>query len=366
MNGRVVFAGVLVAAAYVKGRIDAAYETGEAASRTAQSDRAVAETAATLAPEWVAPPTAVAAPEWVAPPVPEVPSVEEIRPGWRGTLERVTARPAPAPLAAGHAATARADTPPAAEPSFSEWETPVSVTAPAPAVAPVRVTEPSFSEWETPVSVATPPPAATPPAAEPTFNEWETPVSLTAPASAAAPAVVTEPSFNEWETPVSVTASRAAAPAPAAHEPAVNEFDAPLFVAPSAVRETEPAVSESDAPVPADAAAPEVETWVEETPAPAAEPVARGDFFVSGLASAAGDLAFGRVLFPQRLDAAPEGATVTLVVEASDNLPDGGVAVMTDGGFAPCVEGMTLVAAAAGPGRFVARGHYVVGRPDAQ
>lgn len=95
--------------------------------------------------------------------------------------------------------------------------------------------------------------------------------------------------------------------------------------------------------------------------APAA--LAEGTFIISGLAVNPGDLAFGRVTFPHRLVEAPDVARVVLVVEESENLPAGGVAVMGDGGFAPCREGMTLVVAAHEAGRFVARGHYRVESP---
>lgn len=237
VNGRVLVAGVLVAAAYVKGRIDAATE--EAARRDAGD--ALAETAATLAPERPLAPPYVAP---VAAPVDEAVDaalgVEEIRQGWRAAL------------------------------------------APAPVVD--------------------------------------------------APAGVVEAVEDE-----------------AVEVEALSEYDAPVLRAVSA------------RPAPADAG---IETFEAAEPAPAAA-VIDGDFFVSGMASAAGDLAFGRVLFAHRLEAAPAGADVTLTVEAAENLPDGGVAVMTDGGFAPCVEGMTLVAAASGPGRFVARGRYVVSHPEA-
>ncbi len=85
-----------------------------------------------------------------------------------------------------------------------------------------------------------------------------------------------------------------------------------------------------------------------------------GAFTLSGLAGAGGDLAFGPVVFARRLDEAPDPGSVTLTVDAAENVPDGGVAVMGDGGFAPSAEGMTLVIAANAPGRFVVRGRYVV------
>ncbi len=88
-----------------------------------------------------------------------------------------------------------------------------------------------------------------------------------------------------------------------------------------------------------------------------------GTFTLSGLAGAGGDLAFGAVVFARRLDSAPTAAGVTLTVDAAENVPNGGVAVMADGGFAPSAEGMTLVVAAGGPGRFVVRGRYAVTSP---
>lgn len=96
--------------------------------------------------------------------------------------------------------------------------------------------------------------------------------------------------------------------------------------------------------------------------APPAE-VASGTFAVSGFAVAAGDLAFGRVTFPRRLSHVPAPGAVTLRVEGAENVPESGVAVMSDGSFAPCREGMTLVAAAHAAGRFTVRGTYAVAAP---
>ncbi|MCB0881209.1 MAG: hypothetical protein KDC33_03200 [Thermoleophilia bacterium] len=267
VNGRVLVAGVLVAAAYLKGRIDAA--TQEAERRDASDTLAVAsaETAATLTPQrpYVARPDSAGVEAEST-----EPAVEEIREGWRAALE------------------------PVATPTHTIPDMPLAVWAGGPAAH-----EPGGPADDAP-----------------SLNEYDAPVG--APAAA---------------RPEAVAAS------------VVNEWDAFVAAGPG-IGDIETFGSEPEAA------------------APAAH-VSDGDFFVSGMASAAGDLAFGRVLFAHRLDEAPAGGDVTLIVEASENLPEGGVAVMSDGGFAPCVEGMTLVAAAAGPGRFVARGRFVVRHPEA-
>ena len=135
VNGRVLVAGVLVAAAYVKGRIDAATE--EAARRDAGD--ALAETAATLAPERPLAPPYVAP---VAAPVDEAVDaalgVEEIRQGWRAAL-------APAPVVDAPAVVVEAVEDEAVEvEALSEYDAPVlrAVSArPAPADAGIETFE---------------------------------------------------------------------------------------------------------------------------------------------------------------------------------------------------------------------------------
>lgn len=151
------------------------------------------------------------------------------------------------------------------------------------------------------------------------------------------------------------------------HDPRVDEVD-PGWAAPHRAGATEvqggPAVlpewMTGVAPVEPTATGPAHDLRGVLTADGASVHLAEGTFLISGLAVNGGDLAFGRVTFPHRLAHAPDLAQVVLVVDETENLPTGGVAVMADGGFAPCKEGMTLVVAAREPGRFVARGRYRV------
>lgn len=348
VGGRLVLAAAVMVAAYVKGRLDAAVEdtlksfppapASPVATAHAQMAAAAAETAAART-GWVE----------VAPATGSSNPFEEIAPGWRrDVIPSVSRTPqgdpasaeAPAPTAApvqaavlneyagpiGAPAASRV----VAETVVSEYVGHVSVPAAAHAMPPV-VAEPVLSEYAGHVSVA-PPASVTAVAAEATIGEYSTHVSAPVPPRAVVDAA---PVLNEYTSPLG---GYAAAPhAPVAYPVSEQVAEAPESVAP-----------------------------VAEVTAEAPAPLAEGDFFVSGLAMNPGDLAFGRVMFDQRLGHAPTVGQVTLHVEAAENLPAGGIAVMADGGFAPCQEGMTLVAAAEAQGRFVARGRYSVAHPSTQ
>lgn len=161
---------------------------------------------------------------------------------------------------------------------------------------------------------------------------------------------ITRPDPIDW--PVA-TASREAPPT-----------EAPTFEAP------EP---ESTEPVDVPAA----ETPVEAAPVsvPAEEPagirvrppdmastsaVDEGRFALGGWAAASGHSVVSAVTFRRRL---PQGVTaqqIELTIDASENVPEGGLLVLADPGFAPDREGFTLLLTAAEPGSFSAAGSYRV------
>lgn len=83
-----------------------------------------------------------------------------------------------------------------------------------------------------------------------------------------------------------------------------------------------------------------------------------GRFTLGGWAAAPGHGTLCGITFRGRLPAAPSAERVRLVVEVSDNVPEGGVVVLGDAGFAPDAEGFALMAAAAAPGAFAVAGRY--------
>jgi hypothetical protein len=85
-----------------------------------------------------------------------------------------------------------------------------------------------------------------------------------------------------------------------------------------------------------------------------------GRFSLGGWAVAPGHLAVCGVTFRERLADRVDAGAVRLVVEAGDNVADGGLVVLGDPGFAPDEEGFTLMLAAAAPGVFAAAGRYEV------
>lgn len=83
-----------------------------------------------------------------------------------------------------------------------------------------------------------------------------------------------------------------------------------------------------------------------------------GTFSIGGLAAGSGHTAISAVQFHQRVPVALDAARIALDVTASENVPAGGLMVLSDPGFAPDHEGFTLLLAAAAPGPFSASGTY--------
>jgi hypothetical protein len=93
---------------------------------------------------------------------------------------------------------------------------------------------------------------------------------------------------------------------------------------------------------------------------PRAAPIEAGRFAMRGWAAAAGHAVVSGITFRRRLseDVGPD--QIEIQVDATDNVPEGGLLILRDGGFAPSREGFALMLAAAGPGPFSAAGSYRV------
>jgi hypothetical protein len=89
-------------------------------------------------------------------------------------------------------------------------------------------------------------------------------------------------------------------------------------------------------------------------------PLDEGRFALGGWAASSGHTMVSAVTFRKRLahDVAPD--RIVLDVDASDNVPEGGLMVLSEPGFAPDRDGFTLLLAAAEPGPFSAAGSYRV------
>ncbi len=88
-----------------------------------------------------------------------------------------------------------------------------------------------------------------------------------------------------------------------------------------------------------------------------------GRFALGGWAAASGHSTVSSVTFRRRLAAPVRADQIELSVDAAENVPDGGITVLSDPGFAPDREGFTLLLTAADPGSFSAAGSYRV-MPD--
>jgi hypothetical protein len=97
--------------------------------------------------------------------------------------------------------------------------------------------------------------------------------------------------------------------------------------------------------------------------APSAAPVESGQFSMRGCAAAAGHAVVSGVTFRRRLADAPKPEQIELEVDATSNVPEGGLLILRDGGFAPSADGFALMLAAAGNGPFSASGTYRVLAP---
>lgn len=118
-----------------------------------------------------------------------------------------------------------------------------------------------------------------------------------------------------------------------------------------------PASPVLSAPTPAEpvappilAAAPALEVIIDES----------GRFSLGGWAAQGGDMTLSGVTFRDRRGVAVDSSSIRLVTDAQTNVADGGLLVLSDPGFAPDVEGFTILLAAAGPGSFAAAGRYEV------
>jgi hypothetical protein len=89
-------------------------------------------------------------------------------------------------------------------------------------------------------------------------------------------------------------------------------------------------------------------------------PLDEGRFALGGWAASSGHSMVSAVTFRKRLpeDVPPE--RIVLDIDAADNVPEGGLIVLADPGFAPDRDGFTLLLAAAEPGPFSAAGSYRV------
>jgi hypothetical protein len=90
------------------------------------------------------------------------------------------------------------------------------------------------------------------------------------------------------------------------------------------------------------------------------EPVTSGRFSLRGWAAAAGHAVVSGVTFRRRLAEDIRADQIEIEVDATENVPQSGLLVLRDGGFAPSREGFALMLAAAGPGAFSAAGSYRV------
>jgi hypothetical protein len=91
-----------------------------------------------------------------------------------------------------------------------------------------------------------------------------------------------------------------------------------------------------------------------------AAPIETGRFSLRGCASAPGHAVVGGVTFRRPLSQPVGSQQIELETDATDNVPDGGILILRDGGFAPSTEGFALMVAAAGAGPFSASGTYRV------
>ena len=97
-----------------------------------------------------------------------------------------------------------------------------------------------------------------------------------------------------------------------------------------------------------------------EHPAPRITPLDEGRFALGGWAAAPGHSVVAAITFRRRLPADVSPEQIILEIDASENVPDEGLVVLSNPGFAPDRDGCTLFLAAAGAGAFSAAGSYRV------
>jgi hypothetical protein len=88
--------------------------------------------------------------------------------------------------------------------------------------------------------------------------------------------------------------------------------------------------------------------------------VDEGRFALGGWAAASGHSVVSAVTFRRRLPQAVTAQQIELTIDASENVPEAGLIVLADPGFAPDREGFTLLLTAAEAGSFSAAGSYRV------
>ncbi len=120
---------------------------------------------------------------------------------------------------------------------------------------------------------------------------------------------------------------------------------APAVPRPALVADATPILIPDDGSAPV---AVEVEVRVDET----------GRFSLGGFATQAGHIALCGITFQERRSGLLTPDSITLVTEAANNVAEGGLVVLGDGGFAPDAEGFTILLCAEGPGTFAAAGRY--------
>ena len=120
---------------------------------------------------------------------------------------------------------------------------------------------------------------------------------------------------------------------------------APTVPSPAPVADATPVLIPDDGSAPV---AVEVEVRIDET----------GRFSLGGFATQAGHIALCGITFQERRSGLLTPDSITLVTEAANNVAEGGLVVLGDGGFAPDAEGFTILLCAEGPGTFAAAGRY--------
>jgi hypothetical protein len=202
---------------------------------------------------------------------------------------------------------------------------------------------------------ATPAPSWTsassvPPSAPVPVPEEPTPVALEPPAVIISIVPVLDPPEPAAEPEVD--------PIPWSASPYADLADATLSPAEASVYDMlagtppEPASAEVEAEAPAEAP---VERSDARIPA-----LDEGRFALGGWAAAPGHSVVAAITFRRRLAGDVSTGQIVLEIDASDNVPDDGLVVMSNPGFAPDREGFTLFLAAAEAGAFSAAGSYRV------
>ncbi len=97
--------------------------------------------------------------------------------------------------------------------------------------------------------------------------------------------------------------------------------------------------------------------WWDETD-PGEVVVDSGPFAFGGWAPQSGATSVMGVTFAHRMEAAPAAARIRLEIRSARNVPEGGLVVLADAGFAPDQEGFALMLAAESAGSFLASGRW--------